>query len=220
MNKEINRLYLWQKWNHLVSVFSSELCLPSYLFEEICNFYSESGRAYHNLGHIQFFFEKFENYRDKIQSSNAFELAIWYHDIVYDPLQKNNEIASVELFRKHSEILHIKTSVVKKVEDLIMATEKHRLENYDLEACLFLDLDLLILASSSDRYKEYAQAIRKEFQSFSDKDFYRGRLEFLQKILEKDRVFFTDFIQIDYESAARKNMKDEVEFISQNKILA
>lgn len=58
---------------------------------------SESHRHYHNCLHIAGCPHEFDQVRKLAADALAVELAIWFHDAVYDPLAADNEECSAEL---------------------------------------------------------------------------------------------------------------------------
>jgi len=62
--------------------------------------YSEPGRFYHSAGHILYCLDQLDNYPSGTGDSDALELAIWYHDAVYDPRVSDgtNERLSARFF--------------------------------------------------------------------------------------------------------------------------
>ena len=57
--------------------------------------YAEPHRHYHNLNHIGFLLRKFDETGEK---SEEIEMAIWYHDAIYDPKAGDNEAQSAGFF--------------------------------------------------------------------------------------------------------------------------
>ena len=75
---------------------------------------------------------------------------------------------------------------------------------------MIVDLDLLILASSHERYEQYCRDIRFEYKKFSDKEWALGRIAFLQAMLKRPRLFYDDVINLNADSVARNNMSSEI----------
>ena len=80
---------------------------------------------------------------------------------------------------------------------------------------IFHDLDLAILGSPKVTYQEYATDIRKEYEHMSDNEFTAGRLSFLTKIIEKQKIFQTDAFHDLFEETARENIRNEIEQLTQ-----
>ena len=89
--------YLQSKFEQLFQPLgkSTILLLQTTIFQ----YYQETHRAYHNLSHIYNLLKLSEQL--DIYNRNAFEMAIWYHDIIYQPHFKDNEAKSAALFLKH-----------------------------------------------------------------------------------------------------------------------
>ena len=60
--------------------------------------YSESQRFYHNMFHIQKLIEEHADYCTRMDTSENANLvilmSIWFHDLIYDPQSKSNEVDS------------------------------------------------------------------------------------------------------------------------------
>ena len=66
------------------------------IFNSLVSLYSQDYRTYHNLSHI----DRMLSWLDKSGGgSDAIELAIWFHDAIYEPLASDNEEESAQFFR-------------------------------------------------------------------------------------------------------------------------
>ena len=52
--------------------------------------YRESGRFYHNLGHIEDLLELRDSFKAELNEPDLVAMAIWYHDAIYSTLRKGN----------------------------------------------------------------------------------------------------------------------------------
>ncbi|KAI9204077.1 uncharacterized protein BJ171DRAFT_128455 [Polychytrium aggregatum] len=179
--------------------------------------YSEPHRAYHNLDHIHDCLARFDEYaayavRPEAASHPALdgqawddvEMAIWYHDVVYDPRHPDNEHQSCVLFREHAAGLAAQERI-DRVAATIMATQAH-VSSSTAEA-LMLDIDLSILGQPEDRFAEYDDAIRKEYGHVSESDYRAGRSKVLRSFLARPRIFVLGYFQDRYEQTARSNLQ-------------
>src|SRR3989442_12745478 len=66
-------------------------------YEDLVSRYAEAHRAYHTLAHIEHCLEEFEPARGLARDPSAIEMALWYHDAVYDPRAADNEEKSAAL---------------------------------------------------------------------------------------------------------------------------
>mgnify|MGYP002177402036 CR=1 FL=1 len=60
--------------------------------------YTKWYRYYHTLAHIAAMIKVGDTL--PVERREVFELAVWFHDIVYIPERKDNEQASIKLFEK------------------------------------------------------------------------------------------------------------------------
>jgi predicted metal-dependent HD superfamily phosphohydrolase len=71
---------------------------------------------------------------------------------------------------------------------MIILTQ-HNYPSTDPEAQLLLDCDLIAMADPT-LYAYNGANIRKEYSHVPDDAFYKGRAEFLQKLLDKDKILY------------------------------
>ena len=167
-------------------------------------------RPYHNMSHLGYMFNMLDIYQTqtKTSSSAEFEISIFGHDYVYDATRNDNEARSIKSVISWIGKRYYKSSQY--LEELIMATT-HNNDDLTDDKALIADLDLSILGTFNPKtWKTYCQNIRREYSHLSDSEFAKGRLEFFQKILERKRIFQTDFFYDLFEKQACKNIKEEI----------
>jgi predicted metal-dependent HD superfamily phosphohydrolase len=203
-----NRDTLLQFWQSLANALFESYEDFMEVFENLFKKYNQSKRYYHNTQHLISLLNRFQELRSLLNEPLAFELAIWFHDSVYEPLSQNNEIRSADLLAKLLKRANVTEKTVQKSKDLILATKSHKSNGLDYDECLFLDLDLEILSSDDQTYQLYCQAIRKEFKSVPQNLFNQKRLEVVQGFLGREKIFQTE-IFANLESKARANLEAE-----------
>jgi predicted metal-dependent HD superfamily phosphohydrolase len=176
--------------------------------------YSEPGRHYHNLTHIDETLEIVECLANCVSDLTAVRLAVWFHDAVYDTRAKDNEERSADLATKQLSELEFSTEVIARVARLILLTKTHQAEPSDRDGQVLLDADLAILGAEGPRYDEYAAAIRREYAWVADEDYRIGRGAVLETFLNRPRIYFTDTLFGLREAHARKNIEKEIERLS------
>lgn len=103
------------------------------------------------------------------------ELAIWFHDAVYEPTSHTNEADSAEWARRALAELGVASIIIAQVVDLVRATD-HRVEGVRSPmADLLLDIDLAILGAAPERFKEYEQQVRAEYAWVPEERYQEGR---------------------------------------------
>ena len=182
--------------------------------ERIIGCYSESHREYHNLRHIREMLECLNLYKTAISDYPILYVYCLYHDIVYDTHAQDNEEKSAEYLEKDFHD-YLSKEEITKCKDLILGTKKHQFLQNNFDHKIFLDSDLLILGRERNRYIEYMDSIRKEYE-WVEREFYKQeRAKVLQKFLERERIYFTDEVFHAYEKQARENIKFEIEMYFQ-----
>ncbi|MCJ1306501.1 hypothetical protein MMC25_000144 [Agyrium rufum] len=177
--------------------------------------YTEPQRHYHTLDHIGAMVHCLEEYRELIHDEEAVRLAIFFHDIIYDPRRNDNEVASVKLFEEYAASIRLAEPMIGKVKGFIEQTITHTLPHGekgegDEDLALFLDFDLEVLSRSREEYGKYATQIRSEYNYYKDDEYRRGRAKVLRGFLERDSLYFSQKFRDKNEGAARRNLRMEV----------
>lgn len=194
--------------------FPGDQLLSSIQAVRLIEKYSEEHRFYHNLSHIRAMLEAAEKFKNKFTDYDSVRLAVWFHDAIYDPKAKTNEINSAALAVLILSELNFPQAQIEKVEKMILATEKHDATGLDADGELFLDLDLGILASRKEVYKKYSEAIRLEY-SFVPENLYRKkRREILRAFLQRRNIYYTAELRALLEERARHNIANEIKELS------
>lgn len=196
------------RWLSLFGNSCSESLLQS-IYNQILIHYSEPHRAYHTFEHIQACLRHYDTIRDQLENPSAVELAIWFHDVVYDPKSNNNEEKSAEFAQKALSGLGCEPGLIQEVYDLILLT-KHPSQPHALDEKFLLDIDLSILGSREEVFMEYENNVRQEYKSVPNFLYRRGRKKILKSFLDQDRVYQTDYFRELLETQARINIEQVI----------
>eukprot|EP00834_Sanchytrium_tribonematis_P003304 NODE_123_length_17687_cov_0.732261.p10 type:complete len:219 gc:universal NODE_123_length_17687_cov_0.732261:14834-14178(-) len=172
--------------------------------------YAESGRYYHTINHVESLLESYKTNILRIKNHVAVLLAIYFHDLVYNPLSRSNEEDSIIVFQNFAEEVELSEALISLVSIMIRSTIKHFPLIVDLDVSLFLDFDLLILAAKKSQYDLYSKQIRLEYSHYSQKDYLKGRTEILEIFLQRERIYFC---LNEYENKARSNIMNEIKML-------
>ena len=146
------------------------------------------------------------------EQPNQIEMALWFHDAIYDPKAKDNEQRSAELCRRTAKEAGLPEAFVRKVYDLVLATQHHGAPEGG-DARLLVDIDLSILGRPREAFDEYETNIRKEYH-FVPQDRYRSaRSAVLRSFLSRPSIYSTDFFRQKYESRARANLERSLVYL-------
>jgi predicted metal-dependent HD superfamily phosphohydrolase len=179
-------------------------------YDELVTLYSAPERAYHTLAHIADCLD--EAVRLPADGSKAqaeaplLELALWYHDAIYDTRAQDSEERSAELAGRVAREVGLPEESANRVAALIRLTKTHEVPEGDLVAAYLVDIDLAILGSEPDRFAEYDRQIREEY-SWVPAEFYEPRRrQVLAGFLERPSIYRTPLFRDLYEQRARKNL--------------
>ena len=192
------------------------------LWQALVKYYDEPIRAYHNLNHLRQLFDQFEQVKSHLQQPAIVALALFYHDIIYDPKQSDNELKSAEYAVTHLQD-YFTPEQCQRIYALIMMTATHQIDDNEdnildgntlnSDAAFLLDMDLSILAADWADYQRYAQAVRQEYVHVANDDYRKGRIAVLEGLLAHDRLYLTQDYHQRLEQIARENIRREIEFL-------
>jgi len=181
---------------------------PEDLFDNLVLRYSDSRRAYHNTRHLSECMAALDKIGDVSASA---ELAVWFHDAVYDVRASDSERRSADFATKSLAAAGIREVECFRVRGLILLTQHRGGELKTPDAKCVVDADLSILGAEWDRFSEYGRQIRSEYAHVPDDLFRTGRLSVLRRFIGMDSVFHTDLFREELEDRARENLRRAIE---------
>lgn len=167
--------------------------------------YREPQRFYHTVQHLEECITWFDQARTLARQPVELELAIWYHDAVYDPRRNDNEEASARLAAAHLGTAGAAARIAADVSDLILWTT-HASAPPEGDPALLVDIDLAILGTTAERYAEYERQIREEYAWVPAVLFRRRRAALLERFLRRPRLYVTPMMREQLEERARANL--------------
>lgn len=159
-----------------------------------------------SLKHLEECFSHFDSAMQLAHSPAEIEIAIWFHDAIYDTRKHDNEERSAAWAVNAVRNSGASSEVAQRIGDMVLAT-KHQVAPNTADASLFVDVDLSILGASATRFAEYERQIRQEYAWVPEKEFQQGRAKLLRDISMRERIYATEFFQKRLETAARENLK-------------
>lgn len=175
-------------------------------WREIASRYSEPGRFYHTLDHVA---DCLDQLAGTAHDTPLLRLALYYHDIVYDPCSDSNELLSARFATAHLTALGIPGPKTAIVYDLIRATD-HGNSPPVPHSDLIRDIDFAILGAAPEAYDIYAANIRREYAWMPDHKFNRIRTNILLHFLDRSAIYETGDFHTRLEDQARTNLTNEV----------
>ena len=174
--------------------------------------YAETHRHYHGQAHVDALLRGLQDLQGRVASPHVLELAIWYHDAVYDPAARDNEARSAALLRAEMTGL-VDAACLSAAVLMVERTADHLLpadlpDRQVVDCAYFLDLDLAILGAPPAEYDRYEADIAREYLPVFGADAYRtGRREFLRGQLGRARLFHTEMFHAALDGRARRNIR-------------
>jgi predicted metal-dependent HD superfamily phosphohydrolase len=141
---------------------------------------------------------------------DAVELAIWFHDVVYDPKSKLNEEKSSKFWSVYAAGYGVPEAMVQKVAKLILATKHEAVAPVSPDAALLVDIDLAILGQPADVFERYEAQVREEYNWVPDREFAEGRSAVMKMFLDREFIYFTPDLRHRYEVQARTNLAKSI----------
>jgi predicted metal-dependent HD superfamily phosphohydrolase len=176
------------------------------LHEELIARYSEPHRHYHTLQHLGECFEKLEEVRALAEHPAEIELALWFHDAIYDTKRRDNEKKSADWARASASAAGVATDACTRIHALVMAT-RHKAVPSGRDAEILVDVDLSILGAAPQRFDEYERQVRQEYAWVPDFLYRRERRKILKDFFARPRIFSTRGFRDRYEQQARSNIE-------------
>jgi predicted metal-dependent HD superfamily phosphohydrolase len=182
-------------------------------FDALRASYSAPDRHYHDLRHVADCLEKFDACRQEAERPAEIEMAIFFHDAIYDTHTADNELKSAEWARGALLEQDVAEPVARRVFDLILATA-HAREPAEGDPSLLCDIDLSILGESPETFREYDRRIAAEYAWVPAEIYRQKRGEVLAGFLARPRIYRTAGFFERYEEAARRNLAERIESLA------
>jgi predicted metal-dependent HD superfamily phosphohydrolase len=180
-----------------------------HIYLELKNRYDEPHRHYHTIDHIRFCLEQVDRIPDEYPHKTAVELALWFHDVIYEIGDPQNERNSAEWFRGRADG-DLPDNLVDQVYRMIIATE-HRQPPAEGDVAYVVDIDLSSFGRPYDEFLEDSRRVRAESIHLTDEQFSEGQCAFLRNLLARDRIYRSDLFRELYEDQARSNIRRVVD---------
>ena len=178
------------------------------LYGRLNELYGEDHRYYHDHSHVAECLAQFQRYRGIAIHPHEIELAIWFHDAIYDVRRGDNEEKSAELAERELARLGTPSNSISRISEMILATKSH--ESEDRDTILLVDVDLGVLGSSAESFRRYDHAIRREYEWVPEEQYVAGRIAVLNSFLDRPQIDRTADIHGRYEIPARRNLAAKI----------
>lgn len=196
-----------RRWQTLMDQLAGKLCLATY--RQLVRAYAEPHRYYHTADHIEACLHHFDGVKTLAQSPVEVEIAIWFHDAVYQTQSHQNEQKSADWAARFLHQAGVAQDRCHRVHHLIMTTHKHEAQD-DQDPALMIDIDLAILGQDAQTFADFEVNIRQEYTWVPAVQYCQRRSEILETFLQRPYVYQTAYFQERYEAVARANLQTAI----------
>lgn len=174
---------------------------------ELLDRWAEPRRRYHDPRHL-------EHCLDALTELGCadplVELAVWFHDAIYEGRPGVDEEASARLAESRL-AGRFAAGDVAEVARLVRLTAGHDVESGDQRGAYLCDADLAVLGAFAEGYASYCRDVRVEYAEVPLADFRRGRLRVIERLLALDPLYRTDRARELWAVSAERNLTREAD---------
>ena len=182
---------------------------PATLLERLRARYAEPHRRYHTWTHVLACFAA----RDQLTGAAMPEvdLALLFHDAVYEPHARDNEARSAALLVEEGRRAWLGEPLLQRARALVEATRHDGGPRDDTEeSCIVVDANLSILGTDEATFDEYERQVRQEYADVDDASYRAGRGAVLRALLARPALYSTCRGRRLWEARARRNLEDSL----------
>ena len=176
------------------------------LRDRLLEAWQEPQRHYHTSRHLHDCLALLEGALDSAAHPAEVEMALWFHDAIYDPRAADNEQRSADWAQRALAGAGVAPEACARVHALVMAT-RHAVQPDGADEQVLVDVDLAILGAERERFDEYEVEVREEYAWVPAPVFRHKRRQILQEFLARPAIFSTPAFASRFEEAARSNLE-------------
>ena len=188
------------------------LAPPAGLCEQLLRAWDEPQRHYHTQQHLTECLTLFDTLRMHAEQPADIELALWFHDAVYDVQAHDNEARSAHWATEALAAGGVDPARCQRVHDLIMAT-CHTALPASPDQALLVDIDLAILGAPAARFADYTRQIGAEYVWVPPQVYAVKRRAVLQGFLDREQIYTTPAVAQRLEQQARDNLAKAISLL-------
>jgi predicted metal-dependent HD superfamily phosphohydrolase len=175
------------------------------LMQRLVSAYEEPHRKYHTVQHLSECLSLLERNLDLAAEPGDVEMALWFHDAIYDIKASDNEARSAEWAERELTQAGVSSQRISRIREHILAT-RHAALPQGQDQMLLVDIDLSILGAPRGRFDEYEAQVRAEYGWIPGILFRRKRREVLAEFLARNPIYNTARLRQAREAQARDNL--------------
>jgi predicted metal-dependent HD superfamily phosphohydrolase len=197
------------RFGALVARVGGDPAAASPVFDRLYAAWSAESRRYHNVEHLIDCLRELDGANARVPTADLVELALWYHDVVYEPRAGDCEERSARMLVLDAAALAIPLASAMDAAALVRATQHGALSDAarSVGADLVADIDLSILGRDVLRFMDYEFSVEEEYAPASTIRFRFARGRFLATLLDREPLFRTEHFHSRYEERARGHIR-------------
>lgn len=168
--------------------------------------YGEPQRKYHTRQHLTECLALLEEVATLAAHPAEVEMALWFHDAIYDVKGSGNEERSADWAHAALREAGVDAAVAERVRKLVLVT-KHDGVPQSPDEQVLVDIDLAILGAERPRFDEYERQIREEYGFVPGFLFRRKRKQILRTFLDRPVLYSTPMLRERLDARARENLR-------------
>ena len=171
--------------------------------------YAQKGRHYHTNEHVSGCLGHLDNCAGELDSPREVEIALWFHDAIYNSLSSENERKSADWAASFLAEQGASGETITRVHRLIMVTE-HDAPTQTKDESFLVDIDLSILGASPETYELFEKGVQNEYRLVPSFLYRRKRAEVLRSFMERPRIYTNEFFSAPLERRAKENLSNAI----------
>lgn len=192
------------------------------LFKRLVHYYNQPGRYYHTLDHIRYCLAKLHEVKDLAPNPDIVELAIWFHDAIYELWADDNEERSANLAIFFiTKLMGLNTMFAMKVGCLIKNSAYFKNPpkiHITRDAEFFLDIDLSGLGDTEDVFYRNNINVKREFDWLDPAELRIKQIVMFDFFLKRRPLYLTEYFRGKYEAQARANIGRAIKELQQQSV--
>ena len=198
-----------EAWQQVWQTLAPNQAMPD--LQTVLNAYAQPQRHYHTTQHLQECLLWWQRCQNHMQAPAEVALALFYHDIVYDPKRSDNELQSANTMLAQLQA-YLPEASTERIYRWILATAHHGQQTTlsdadDADLKWVLDIDLGILSADAERFQEYERQIRMEYRHVPLLIYRCKRRQVLRDFAQAPHLYHTDYFRNQLERAAKANLQ-------------
>ena len=196
-------------WQQVWQTLTPNQAMPD--LQAVLNAYAQPQRHYHTVQHLQECLQWWQRCQEQMRHPAEVALALFYHDIVYEPKRSDNELQSANTMLAQLQP-YLPSDSTERIYRWILATahpgtqpDMNQEDDQDLK--WVLDIDLGILSADAERFQEYERQIRMEYRHVPLLIYRCKRRQILRDFAQTEYLYHTDYFRQQLEKVAKANLQ-------------